>query len=197
MFKCTLGHANGQPFTLIIKGCPRGGLPAIDFRRAHGLSDAPSNRIELPSLEFVDEDFVRERDGRADAEADLKSDSLGGRQWLYGVNARGVVNRNQHAHYIIGGLSGYHAHAPAERIVAYLREPCPETAKELWRSVWDMEFVSMAEACHEAYDLSTDAGRQRAVADGFLTEDQLADACAVLDMAQETPSTRTPAKRCR
>ncbi|MFM7012523.1 MAG: hypothetical protein ACKO0Z_24870 [Betaproteobacteria bacterium] len=59
--------------TVIIEGCPESGIQAIDFRRKHGLPEAPTNVFNLP-IDTIDESLVRQFEEYADKDGDLKDE---------------------------------------------------------------------------------------------------------------------------
>lgn len=59
MFKIIIANHNNTPLTVRIKDCPRSGIEAVDFRRAAGLPEEPTNRIELVPAAITDEQAAR------------------------------------------------------------------------------------------------------------------------------------------
>jgi hypothetical protein len=44
---------------VVIAGCPKSGLPALDFRRANGLPDGTSNQVDLHIVDLISEPAAR------------------------------------------------------------------------------------------------------------------------------------------
>jgi len=60
MFTLKMHHNNPAcAITVSIDGCPEEGLAAVDFRRAHGLAEAPCEFIDLTPATLVDEAAAR------------------------------------------------------------------------------------------------------------------------------------------
>lgn len=71
MFTLKMFHNSPKhALTVCIDGCPEEGLAAVDFRRSHGLEEAPSDLIDLTPAELVDEKAARSLplNGKADFE---------------------------------------------------------------------------------------------------------------------------------
>lgn len=62
-----------------IEGCPENGLPAIDFRRQHGLPDAPTNRIHI-KLDHPSEAVCRRFQEFLNYEGDLRIGEASGHE---------------------------------------------------------------------------------------------------------------------
>ncbi len=153
MFNVNLGMCrNGKPcaFTVLIEGCPSDGLPAIDYRRSHGLPEAPCDRIELPGFTFADEGFCRAHPDKLTDGANVETEYRAGEQKAYSVSTEGEV-RSLRTY----SLSGYHGHAvlSPETIRAYLAQQTPETARALLLDWWDYPTRSYNRAYdqHAAY----------------------------------------------
>lgn len=146
MFTVRLGLCrNGKclPFRLRIEGCPGYGIAAIDFRRAHGLPEAPSNEIEVPGFDWQDEEFVRANAGRADGDANINYEYRGGRQIHHSVNAVGEVCKTE-----FYASNNHSLYATPESIFTYLSEQHPKTGRHLYLDLWDHEARSL-ERCRQ------------------------------------------------
>ncbi len=146
MFNVNLGmcrnHATPCAFTVVIEGCPSAGLPAIDYRRSHGLPEAPCDTIELPGFSFVDEGFCRAHPDKLTDSANVETEYRAGEQ------ARYRAYENEVKQLSSATLNGYNARvtlAP-ETIRAYLAEQTPETARALLLDWWDYSGRSKASA---------------------------------------------------
>ena len=128
MFQVSLCGDRGptMPWTAHIEGCPYSGVGAIDFRRAAGLPAAPSNRIELPSFAWTDEQFVRAYPKRADSSANIEG-RYAGEQY------RGT----QRYHIGTSAGQGYHPYLTPAVIAAYLAAQTPETGRAVLIDIWD------------------------------------------------------------
>lgn len=129
-----------------IEGCPSYGIEAIDFRRQHGLPDAPSHVAEIPALEWEDEAFVRAAPReRVSLTADLSGHHEAGRQRWWRVYVRG----NPHAvnmSLTSSPANGEWPYVQPQVLAAYLKDPSPETGAALLRDIWAGEARSL-EAC--------------------------------------------------
>jgi len=185
MFKCVLG-IEGRRFRVAIDGCPRSGLAAIDFRRRHGLPDEPSNVQELPGYVWADEEFVRENAELSDGEADINCQGKAGDQENWQTTAAGKVCLNSHYCRSITGEGGYYVKVSPEVVRAYLAEQTPETARAVFRDIWDGSVRNKLRAVAEVYILA-DPDERRAALEKELGGDQelLARACALADQEAE------------
>lgn len=61
---------------VIIEGCPKSGIPAIDFRRQAGLPESPTNVIKL-LVDLTSEAAVRQFAQFANSDADIRYDDAG------------------------------------------------------------------------------------------------------------------------
>lgn len=187
MFICALGilrDAKALPWYATIDGCPSSGLAAIDFRRAHGLSDAPTSKIEMPGYCWQDEEFVRQHARLANDNADILSEYTPGRQIDWQVNAINEIYQPQYALYVSNDRGPY-VHLAPEVIRVYLAKQDKETGRAVFRDLWFGERRLRARAMHEAFDLGTTEGRTRALAWLKNDHDALAEACAIVDAASE------------
>jgi len=131
MFHVYVGFRRNEqmlPFKMVIEGCPRGGIAAVDFRRGHNLPEDASNRIELPGLVFVDEEFVRQHIDRHMDDADWELEYC--YQYAWHCNVLGQIYEDRTGKNLAGN-SGYFLTACPRAIRDYVNDPCPETAKAL------------------------------------------------------------------
>ncbi len=138
----------GSEWTAIIEGCPTDGVEAIDFRRAHGLPDGPSNRIALPGYAFGSEALVRALPDAAIARANISLDSYQCGQVEWFANAEGDVL--QRGRRTLRGYGGYNLVVGPDVLAAYCREQNPLTAEALLRDVLAYPQRSRAAAEREA-----------------------------------------------
>jgi hypothetical protein len=137
MFDVVIGRRRGNgiaSFTVVIEGCPRNGIEAIDFRRAHGLPEAPACEIDLPGYSFPDEVFVREHPDKADGNADILTEHRAGEQVRSGIGHRGEIHETTHRIY---DYRGFHVRLSPEAVRAYLEAQTPKTGRALLLDLWD------------------------------------------------------------
>ncbi len=132
-------YKSTDPVQLHIEGCPLSGVAAVDFRRRHGLPEAPDATASLPWYEFSDEAFVRENPALANEHADIALYRFSQKSCFAG--REGVVERSPSCFDL--------RVAQPEAIAAYLKEQTPETAKALLRSVWTYRDRTLATATAE------------------------------------------------
>jgi hypothetical protein len=165
---------------LIIDRCPPDGIDAIDFRLAHGLEPAPINHATVPPLTWADEAFVRENKALANGNANLvwKDKASAQKEWyVEGAAGQEVLRSRERGH-----KAGLYGIASASAIAAYMREPTPDTCRDLIRDMWFYEVRSRARAAHEIHNLATHEGRASALADVFRGDGEaLALAVGIID----------------
>ena len=137
MFRVILGpERNGTVynFKVRLEGCPRSGLECIDWRRTHGLPEAPSSLIELPGIAFTDEDFCRSVVDKLNGEADVVTDYIMIYPWV--CTDSGEVERG--GGLMLNGISNGDRYLFAESLVVknYLADPCAATAKHLIANIF-------------------------------------------------------------
>jgi len=96
-----------------IEGCPEAGIAAIDFRRKHGLPEAPTNKQAIP-LELTSERLVRKYAAHADHSGDLASyahprygNQCSDRTTMESSVSSGIVTQHVVSPMaVLGGLSG-------------------------------------------------------------------------------------------
>lgn len=188
MWTITLSGKGGSlaPVKAYIDGCPKSGIPAIDFRRRHGLPDAPTNLIELPPCRWEDEAFVREYADRADENANLSGSSdRVGRQTTYGVRDGRLTTSHQDLADWGSRRVDYVILSP-EVIRRYLEDPGPATARAVLLDLWAYTARSKALAVAQLCDLSTEAGRAKALEKHYGGDaEALAEACVIVDAAAD------------
>lgn len=190
MFQCFLDGTGG--FSVEIDGCPKNGLAAIDFRRQHGLPDAPSNIIILPSFQWEDEAFVREHAHLADSDADIEGSGRAGKQINLYVGAPGHIHQPkwQEGFRSLGDVHGYvmaggRVQISPQVIKAYLQARTKETGRAFFLDLWFGERRIRARVMHEAYGLQTEEGRRKALEYLKGDQDALTEACAIIDAESE------------
>lgn len=140
MFRVIVGtERNGQlsPLHVYIEGCPRSGIEAIDFRRRHGLPDAPTSEIDLPGFAFTDEALCRAHPERCDSSADICTEnrSTGSvKEWC--CNSSGVYESSTPRYACSQYYEGFYLYVQPLIICAYLEAQSPLTAKALLENIW-------------------------------------------------------------
>lgn len=162
---------------IVIEGCPKNGIPAIDFRRKHGFPDAPTNQIQLPEFRFTDEEFVRKHEDKANGEADIVTI----RQTEYQrTEDNQIISLVRHL-----GLYSEISVRPAP-LVAYLKEQNPQTAKALLEDIWGYGERSRARVTVSLYNLASKEGQEMALEEVYKGDNEaFAYALAFLDAESE------------
>lgn len=97
------GGFNNNGRKCILAGCPKSGLEAIDFRRAAGVTEEPTNIVLLPEFSVDSEEWARKL----------------------------PLDDNANCHFVdIHGYSGFCQASPAA-VRAYERDQTAQTAAEL------------------------------------------------------------------
>jgi hypothetical protein len=126
MFEVQIEGESGftSDLTVDIQGCPANGLAAIDFRRSHGLPDAPDDSISLPAGRWVSEEACRSLPPEwLDANANAHPNNLKLKRWICSMEGK-VWEETYH----------YPLASPGA-IKAYLDNPGAETAAALLRDL--------------------------------------------------------------
>ncbi len=170
MFNVSLGCVRNDKtmdFTIRIEGCPPKGIEAVDFRKAHKLPPAPTDKIDLPGYTFPDEAFVRGNPQRANESADVVLEYV--TQYVSCCNRVGEVYKGSSV-CTLGGQGGYFLHAEPWAIAAYLENRHPNNAKALFMSIWGFEHRSRRIAENEAAAIAAKKKEAREVLKGEFDE---------------------------
>lgn len=164
MFKIICGILrNNEPrnFNLEIEGCPLAGVEAIDFRKQHGLPQAPNNKIELPGRMYENETVARRF--QLDNEANVNLEYI--HQWesyIHQCGSSKVANLKiiTNLRSVNGGLYKYPVAAP-EIIKEYLEHDCIGYAEKLLKDIISYSERSKTKAEAEVYRLCQQELEQR------------------------------------
>ena len=167
----------------IIDGCPKSGLAAVDFRRAAGLPEAPSNQIEITDLRVTSEPLFRELAER------LPIGATGGAEWYCHMQVPRTANDFRSVGYGKEYCADYVPVLPASEIIALIARDHQAWVRLL--VAWDAECTRLV----AAYRLEDDRREQAAAEQRRVAAEREAQIAAARELLADDLSHGEMAKR--
>ena len=137
----------------IIEGCPKSRLAAVDFRRAAGLPEAPSNQIEIADLRVTSEPLFRELAER------LPIGATGGAEWYCHMQVRRTANDFRSVGYGKEYCADYVPVLPASEIIALIARDHQAWVRLL--VAWNAECLRLVAAYHQEQEQREQAAAEQ------------------------------------